>query len=313
MSVQIVILEGKETNPGDLSWDPIRALGEVMVYEGTKPSDILTRARSAEVIVTNKLRITAKELAGLPKLRLISQLATGTDNIDLEAAKAKGIEIKNTVGYGTRAVAQHTWALILELTNHVGVHDIHIHEGGWTQKNNWTYSLNTPLELADKTLGIVGFGQIGQAVHRIAKAFGMKVLVCSRHGSAEHYPDVQFAPVEVLFEQSDFITLHTPLTLENQGFVDAELISRMKPEAYLINTARGALINELDLRKALLSRQIAGAALDVLAQEPPTDNHPLVGLANCILTPHIAWTAIEARKRIIEITAENIRMYLEQR
>jgi glycerate dehydrogenase len=310
MTRKIVVLEGHETNSGDLSWSPISDLGVFQLYGETSKHQLIERIADAEIIITNKLKIDDSIFSKTPHLELICQLATGTDNIDHEAAKRYGVTIKNAANYSTAAVAQHTLALILEFSNHVGIHNMDVHNHGWKKNGHWSYWLKPSFELAGKTLGIYGYGQIGKRVAALGQSLGMKILICSEHGQSKDYPDKSFTDLDKLFSESDFITLHKPLSKKNHQIINADLLAKMKSTAYLINTARGGLINEHDLRNVLLHNKIAGAALDVLTQEPPSDNHPLLGLANCIITPHIAWTPKETRARLIDITANNIKEYL---
>jgi len=313
MNTNIVVLEGFETNPGDLSWSPIADLGNFQLYDQTSQDQLAERITQANIIITNKLKIDESVIQCAPNLKLICQLATGIDNIDTIAAKKHGVIVKNAPNYSTSAVAQHTFSLILELANHICIHNTDVANHGWSKNGHWSYWLKPSFELEGKILGIYGFGQIGKKVKEIAECFGMKTLICSDHGHASQYPNTKFVELETLFSESDIVTLHKPLNDNNQGIINARLTNIMKPSAYLINTARGGLINEADLRASLLNNKIAGAALDVLSQEPPEKNHLLLGLANCIITPHIAWTPTETRKRLIDITANNIKDYLNLR
>jgi glycerate dehydrogenase len=310
--VKIVILEAFHTNPGDQSWEAIEALGDVTIYEKTLQEQVLERALEADILVTNKVLITDELLSHLPQLKLIHQLATGTDNIDKDAAKARGIEVNNAVGYSTHAVAQHAFALMLHLTSHVAIHNSEVKEGGWTKSGDWCHMIKTPRKLSGKTLGIVGFGKIAQAVAKIGLAFGMEIMVVSKHATQSQYPEVKIVDLPQLAKNSDFVSLHSPLTPESKGIINTDFLSQMKPTAFLINTARGGLIMEDDLTEALKSKTIAGAGLDVLANEPPKADNPLLALSNCIITPHIAWTSFEARKRLIEIVANNIKNFIEK-
>ncbi|MFY0598646.1 MAG: D-2-hydroxyacid dehydrogenase [Cyclobacteriaceae bacterium] len=309
--MRIVILEAFHSNPGDQSWSEIEALGELTVYERTSQEQLVERAIEADVLVTNKLRITKDVIHSLPKLKLIHQLATGTDNIDIEAAKARGVEVRNAVGYSTKAVAQHVFSLILELSNHVSVHNTDVKSGGWSDSGDWCHMIKTPFELEGKTLGIIGFGQIGQAVSNLGLAFGMRILVNSKHATPERYKDVSIVSQDKLIEESDFISIHAPLSSQNMGMVDESFLNKMKTSAFLINTARGGHIVETDLYKALKNKEIAGAGLDVMLNEPPQKELNLLSLDNCIITPHIAWTAIESRRRLISIVAGNIKSFID--
>lgn len=307
--IKIVVLDGFTLNSGDLSWEPLLQRGEVTIYDRTGDADILERCRGAAIVVTNKVPLTGAVIQQLPELQLISVLATGYNVIDVEAAKKGGVVVCNVPAYGTASVAQHTFALLLELTNHVGLHAQSVTAGKWERSPDFAYTKKPVMELEEKTLGIVGFGNIGQQTARIGVALGMKILYNSR---TKKDTDLgTFTDLKTLFAQSDVVSLHCPLTPENKGFVNKELLSVMKPSVYLINTARGTLINEPDLADALNKGVITGAALDVLSVEPPEAGNPLLRAKNCILTPHIAWISIEARRRIMEITAQNMESFLK--
>jgi len=307
---KIVVLDGYTLNPGDLSWQALKALGDVVIFERSSRAETLERAQDADIILTNKTIIDAEILEQLPKLRCICVLATGFNNINTEAASANSIPVCNVAGYSTTAVAQHVFALLLELTNRVGDHDQDVQAGGWAKNRDFSYTLSPIPELAGKTMGIYGFGRIGQQVAKIALAFGMKVLAKHKHPKRDAMPGVEFVDIKTLFAQSDVVTLHAPLTDKNAGVVNNDLLAGMKSTAYLINTARGGLINEPDLKEALEKNVIAGAALDVLSQEPPRNDHPLIGLHNCIITPHIAWASVEARQRLMDETIKNVEAFL---
>lgn len=302
-SVKIVITDGYTLNPGDLSWDDIHALGEVVYYDRTPLEQTTDRCKDADVILTNKTLITKEVIDAATKLKVIAVTATGYNVVDVAAARARNIPVCNVPEYGTYSVAQHTWALLLELTNHVGVNAQSVSRGGWSASADFSYSKQPLVELSGKTFGIVGMGRIGQQVAIIAQAMGMHVLYYSRQPKQNWPSGVSLTE---LFEQSDVISLHCPQTPDNLEFVNASLLSIMKRTAYLINTSRGLLINETDLADALIQNKIAGAALDVLSKEPPSVNHPLIGLSNCIVTPHNAWLSKEARSRIMAMTFDNI-------
>ena len=308
--MNIVILEAFHSNPGDQSWMAIENLGDLTIYERTTQEQLIERAKNADILITNKLLVTEETLKQLPRLKLIHQLATGTDNIDKEAAEAQEVKVMNAVGYSTNSVSQHVLALMLALHNHVALHNEEVHAGGWTRSGDWCHTIKSPHELAGKKLGIVGFGKIGQAVADLGLAFGMEVLVTSNHATSDQYPKIQLVSLEELAQQSDFISLHAPLTSNNKGMIDQSFFSFTKPTAFIINTARGGLIVEHDLSIALKTGKLAGAGLDVLCDEPPKADNPLLGLENCIITPHIAWTSFEARKRLIEIVAKNISAFI---
>jgi glycerate dehydrogenase len=307
---KIVVLDGYTLNPGDLSWQPLKDIGDTIVFEHSTRAETLERAINADIILTNKAIIDADMLKQLPQLRCICVLATGFNNIDTEAASAKNIPVCNVAGYSTTAVAQHVFALLFELTNRVGAHNQDVQTGGWAKNRDFSYTLSPIPELAGKTIGIYGFGRIGQQVARIAQAFGMKVLAKHKHPERDAMPGVEFVDMETLFAQSDVVTLHAPLTEKNAGVVNYDLLASMKATAYLINTARGGLINEEDLKEALEKNVIAGAGLDVLSQEPPSKAHPLIGLSNCVITPHIAWASVEARQKLMDETVKNVEAFL---
>lgn len=301
--LKIVITDGYTLNPGDLSWQGIESLGEVTYYDRTHADEVIERCKEATVIVTNKTPITRDVIFQSSQLKMIAVTATGYNVVDIQAARARNIPVCNVPEYGTHSVAQHTWALILELTNHAGVNGASVRQGEWSSSPDFCYSKKPLVELLNKTMGIVGLGRIGQQVATIAQAMGMKVMYYSRTAKSGWPNCVSLAE---LFAQSDVISLHCPQTAENIGFVNKELLERMKPTAYLINTSRGALIDEESLANALQQNKLAGAALDVLSKEPPSASNPLINLSNCIITPHVAWLSKEARTRIMQTTVDNI-------
>ncbi len=306
MNEVIVITDGYTLNPGDLSWDGIARLGTIQYFDHTPGKEVPDRCRNASVIVTNKTPVTAETIGSAKNLRLISVTATGYNIVDIAAAKKRGITVCNVPGYGTDSVAQHTFALLLELTNHVGANARSVREGEWSRSRDFCYSKGPLMELAGKTMGIVGYGDIGQKVGELARAFGMQV-VYSRSPASK---DPNSIPLEELFAVSDVVSLHCPLTAENKEFVSLSILRRMKPTAFLINTARGQLIREEDLATALKDRLIAGAAVDVLSTEPPSPQNPLLQAPSCIITPHNAWLSFEARDRIMKVTTKNIAAFL---
>jgi glycerate dehydrogenase len=307
--LNIVVLDGFTLNSGDLSWEPLASLGALAIHDRTPEKEVVERSRDAAVVVTNKVPLTKATLQQLPQLKFISVLATGYNIVDIEAARAQGVPVSNVPAYGTASVAQHTFALLLELTNHVGLHAQSVAAGEWQRSPDFAYTKKPMMELEGKTLGVVGFGHIGQQTGRIGAALGMKILYNSR--SEKNIDWATFADMNTLFAESDAISLHCPLTPENKGFVNKVLLSLMKPSAFLINTARGPLIQEQDLADVLNEGAIAGAALDVLSIEPPQETNPLLKARNCIITPHIAWISLEARQRIMTVTAQNIANFLE--
>lgn len=307
---RIVILDGYTMNPGDNPWDPLEALGDLTVHDITSRDQIVERAREADIVLTNKVVMDRDILDQLPNLKFISILATGFNVVDIHAARENGVPVSNVPEYSTQSVAQFTFAMILEFCHHIQRHSDAVMEERWVRSEQFSF-WDTPLiELAGRTLGIVGFGRIGQATARLGHAFGMKILANSRSRSQQTDFPFQWATVEEIFANADFVSLHCPLTEENAGMVDAALLQRMKPTAHLVNTARGALIVEEDLANALRKGEIAGAALDVITREPMAPNSPLLGVPNLLVTPHIAWATLAARQNLMKATAENLRAFL---
>ncbi|MGD9781662.1 MAG: D-2-hydroxyacid dehydrogenase [Kiritimatiellia bacterium] len=310
---RLVILDAFATNPGDLSWAPIEALADCSVHDRTAPADVLARTGDADAVMLNKAVLSAATIAQAPNLKYVGILATGWNTIDLAAAKARGLVVTNVPGYSTDSVAQHAFALLLELTNQVGLHSADARSGGWAGNPDYCYRLTPQIELAGLVLGIVGFGQIGRAVARIGRAFGMRVLAHRRDLSAPPPDGVEYVSLDRLFSDSDAVSLHCPLSPETAGLVDARRLAQMKPTAFLINTSRGPLVVERDLADALREHRIAGAAVDVLSTEPPAPDNPLLSAPRCFVTPHIAWATAAARKRLIDIAADNLRAFLAGR
>ena len=302
---KIIILDGFVANPGDLSWEPLAQLGELTVHEYTAPQDVIARIGDAPIILTNKTVISAETMAACPNLRYIGVLATGYNVVDVAEAKKRGIVVTNVPAYSTPTVAQLTMALLLEIALHVGHHSRVVHEGKWSACRDfafWDYPL---MELQGKTIGIVGYGSIGKEVAKVAQAFGMKVLAYSRHGAEDFHTEL-----DELYAKADIVSLHCPLTAENTGMINRDTIAKMKDGVIILNTARGGLINEADLREALLSGKVYAAASDVTCREPINADSPLLGLDNMIITPHIAWAATEARQRLLSVAIDNVRQYL---
>ena len=302
--MKIVILDGYGLNPGDLSWEAFEALGEVTLYDYTAPEQAAERMRGAEAVITNKTVLTKELIAGCETLRYIGVLATGYNVVDLQAAAERGIPVTNVPAYSTDAVAQHVFALLLELTNRVGHHNAAVQEGRWQRNRDfcfWDYPL---MELKGKTMGIIGLGQIGRATAALARAFGMEVIAASGHATEDFV-----VTMDELLRRSDVISLHCPLRADNAGLIGRKTIAKMKDGVILINTARGPLVDEAALREALLSGKVGGAAVDVLATEPPREGSLLTGLSNCIITPHIAWASKEARGRLMAIAAGNLQAF----
>ncbi len=305
--MKIVILDGHALNPGDLSWDFLNEFGTVTYYDCTRgEQDTIARIGDAEIILLNKTAITETVLAACPNLKLICILATGYNVVDCDAAARRNIPVCNVPGYGTAAVAQFTIGLLLEICNHIGMHNESVHLGSWTNCPDFCYWLTPQMELAGKTMGIIGYGSIGQAVAKIAKAFGMNVLAYSRTQRAGH----AYVDLDTLLQHSDVISLHCPLFPETKGLINADAISKMKDGAILINTARGPLIDEAAVAAALQSGKLRAAAMDVVAEEPIRADSPLLQAPNCIITPHMAWAPIESRQRILDAAAEHIRNYI---
>jgi glycerate dehydrogenase len=303
------VLDSYTFDPGDNPWTEIAELGTLDVHERSEGSQIVERARGADIVLTNKTPLSAESLAALPSLRGICVLATGVNVVDVAAATARSIPVCNIPAYSTASTAQHTIALLLELTNQVGLHDRAVHDGAWVRSADFSITLTPLTELDGLTLGVVGFGAIGRRVAEIARALGMRVVAAGQ--PREHDPEwLERQPLDDLFAAVDVLTLHCPLSEQTRGLVDAQRLARMRPSALLINAGRGPLVNEADLASALERGVIAGAALDVLSQEPPAADNPLLGAPRCIITPHNAWASLAARRRAMQIAAENVRSIL---
>jgi glycerate dehydrogenase len=307
--MNICVLDGFTLNPGDLSWDALRQLGPAEIHDRTPLVEIIARAANAEIVLTNKVPLSRETIAALPKLKYIGVLATGTNVVDLAAARERNIPVTNIPAYGTRAVAQATMALLLELTNRIGPQAQRVREGAWSRATDWCF-WDAPLtELAGLTMGIVGFGRIGAAVGDIAHALGMNIIAFSPSQKTAP-PFVTFVGLETLFRTSDVLSLHCPLTPLTQKLINTERLAWMKRTAFLLNTSRGPLIDEAALAAALNYDRLAGAGLDVLSTEPPPPNNPLLQAKNCIITPHNAWGTHAARSRLMNIAVENIHAFL---
>ncbi|MCX5966380.1 MAG: D-2-hydroxyacid dehydrogenase [Cyanobacteria bacterium] len=304
---QLVVLDGYTSNPGDLDWEPLERLGELTIHARTAPEQVAARIAKADVVLTNKTRLDAASLAAAPGLRGVAVLATGFDVVDALAARRLGLPVCNVPEYGTMSVAQAVFALLLELTNHTGALAASVRQGRWSAGPDFCYWDRPLVELAGQTLGVVGMGRIGTAVARIGEAFGMRVL------SHRRRPDPASVHLDQLLQESDVVSLHCPLTPATRGLIDTAHLRRMKPGALLINTGRGALINEVDLAEALASGQLGGAGLDVLSLEPPQADHPLLNAPNCLITPHVAWATRQARQRLIAVSARNVAAILAGR
>lgn len=308
--MKIVILDGYTINPGDLTWEGLEALGELTVYDRTPAEEVADRCQGAQLVLTNKAKVSADAIKKLPDLKYIGELATGYDNIDIKEAALRNIPVCNVPGYSTMSVAQLTWALILELVCKTGQRSAEVHSGAWVSSKDFCFGHAGLFELQGKKLGLIGLGQIGSAVAAIGQAFGMEIIANVRNPKKYTMPGVRFVSREECFREGDIVSLHSPLTDETRQMVNAGLLSTMKTSAMLINTARGALINEKDLADALNNDRIAGAALDVLSTEPPLKDNPVSAAKNCIITPHIAWATIEARQRLLGESIENIKAFL---
>ncbi len=303
--MKIVVLDGFTNNPGDISWAPIEAVGGLVVHDRSAPDEIVSRAAGADVLLTNKAVVGRGAIESLPDLKYIGVLATGYNCVDTAAARERGIPVCNVPEYSTPNVVQATFALLLELTNHVGHHAQTVRAGRWSACPDFCYWDGDLVELAGLTLGIVGYGRIGQGVAAVGRAFGMKILAHRRTPG----DDPECVDLETLLRTSDVVSLHCPLTPDTKELIDARRIGLMKPSAFLLNTSRGALVNEADLAAALNAGRLAGAGLDVLTVEPPPASNPLLAAKNCIITPHVAWATRNARRRLLEITAGNLRAF----
>lgn len=306
--MKIVVLDGFAVNPGDLSWDFLQVFGDVEVYDNSSSQEVRPRLRDADVVLSNRAPIDRETIAAAPRLRLIQTLGTGFDMIDLAAAKEHGVQVCNVPGYAADAVAQHVFALLLALTSNVQAFDAQAHAGQWSGLGGFDYRAVPMTGLAGKTMGIVGFGAIGQKVAQIAQAFGMQVCVHTRSAVAQD--GVKLVSFPELLACSDAVSLHCPLNAQTRGLMDANAFSAMKRTAYLINTARGALVDERALADALNRGEIAGAGLDVLCNEPPDPNGVLFHAKNCLITPHVAWASVDARRMLLSIVEENVRAFL---
>lgn len=308
--MKIVVLDGYALNPGDLSWECFREFGDITIYDRTPEELICQRIGDAEIVLLNKTPITKETLAACPGIQLICVLATGYNVVDCAAAAKRNIPVCNVPAYGTDSVAQFTFALLLELCHRVGLHSDSVHKGDWCRSTDFCYWLTPQMELAGKTLGIIGFGRIGRAVGKIAKAFGMRVLAFNRSRCAEGEAIGQYVELDTLLKESDVVSLHCPLTEQTQNIISAAALETMKDGAILLNTARGPLIDEEAVADALRCGKLRGFAADVVCAEPMPENNPLLGMPNCILTPHMAWAPIESRQRIMDCTVRSVQAFL---
>lgn len=307
--MKIVVLDGHTLNPGDLSWAALQALGDCEIHDRTPPEQVAGRCADADVVVTNKALLPREVIAALPKLRFIAVTATGFNVVDAAAARERGISVSNVPLYGTRAVAQFTIGMLLELCHRIGAHSDSVRAGDWVKSADWCYSRHPLLELDGLIFGIVGWGRIGQATADIARAMGMKIIAASRTPKPPR-DGVEFVDTDTLFRRADVVSLHCPLTPETKNLVNAERLALMKPTAFLLNTSRGPLLDEAAVADALNAGRIAGAGLDVLSSEPPKADNPLLTAKNCLITPHQAWAAKAARARLMETTVANVKAFL---
>ena len=313
MTERIVVLDGYTLNPGDIDWNSLKALGDLKIHDRTSEGLILERAKGATCLLTNKTPLSRESLAALPELKYIGVLATGYNVVDTEAAAERDIPVTNVPTYGTDSVAQHVAAMLLNYARGITVHSQAVNNGEWTSNDDWCFTKQPMFELCGKTLGVVGIGRIGLAVARVGAALGMKLIAYDLYfPNAEKLGGLEVEQVELddLFARADAITLHCPLTAENEHLVNAQRLKLMKPTALVINTARGPLVDNQALADALHAGQLGGAALDVLDVEPPPSDNPLLSAPNCVVTPHIAWYAREARARLMEVAADNLREFL---
>ncbi|MEN8192546.1 MAG: D-2-hydroxyacid dehydrogenase [Bacteroidota bacterium] len=308
--MNIVVLDGYTLNPGDLSWEELHDIGETTIYERTKYDEIIERAENAEIILTNKTVLTKDVLNQLPNLKYIGVLATGFNVVDIEKAAEKNIVVTNVPSYSTKSVAQMVFAMILELTLNVGLHSNSVKKGDWSSNPDFSYWKKPLIELHNLTLGIIGYGQIGNEVAKLANSFGMEILVYNRSVVNEPEEYIKQKSLTNILELSDIVTLHLPLNDQSENMVTLKELSKMKNSAFLINTSRGPIVNENDLANALNSDMIAGAGLDVLSTEPPSVDNPLLNAKNCFITPHIAWATQASRQRLMSIAVENVKAFV---
>ncbi|MBQ1675096.1 MAG: D-2-hydroxyacid dehydrogenase [Oscillospiraceae bacterium] len=311
--MRIIVLDGYTENPGDLSWEGLEKLGELTVYDRTAYAEdplIAQRIGEAEIVVTNKTPVSRTTLERCPNVKLIAVLATGYNVVDCAAARERGIPVVNVPAYGTASVSQYSIALLLELCHHIGHHSDTVHAGRWAGGADWCYWDYPMVELAGKTMGIIGFGRIGRAEGAIARALGMEVLAVDPYPTDEGRAIGTYVELNELLERSDVVSLHCNLTPENTGLINRDTIAKMKPGALLINNARGQLLHEADVAEALNSGKLGGAAVDVVSTEPIRPDNPLLKAKNCLITPHISWAARESRRRIMDATVENVKAFL---
>lgn len=309
--MEIVILDGYTENPGDLSWEGFEKLGRLKVYDRTDPADVIKRIGKAEAVITNKTPITAATLEACPQIKYIGVLATGYNVVDVAAAKVRGIPVTNIPTYGTDAVGQFAIALLLEICHHIGYHSEAVHKGKWENNKDWCFWDYPLIELAEKTMGIIGFGRIGRTTGRIAQALGMKVLAYDEYPNPSFENEsCKYTDLDTLLAQSDVIALHCPLFPSTEGIINKATIAKMKDGVIIINNSRGPLIVEEDLAQALINRKVYAAGLDVVSTEPILGNNPLLNAPNCLITPHISWASRESRQRLMNIAVSNLQAFL---
>ena len=309
--MKIIVLDAFAMNPGDLSWEQLKNIGDLDIYDRSLPEESIKRVADAEIILTNKAFVNKDIMEAAPNLKYIGVMATGYNVVDITEAHKRNIVVTNVPAYSTASVAQLTFAFILELANHTALYAQSVKNGDWVRSKDFSYHLKPIMELQNKTLGIIGFGQIGQNVAKIALAFGMKVISSHKHPERDKMEGVSFVDEKTCFSEADIVSLHCPLNQDNFEFVNKELIASMKRKAFLINTSRGGLVNENDLAEALNHEIIAGAALDVLSTEPPSADNPLLHAKNCLINPHIAWATFESRNRLMDVVVNNIGAFLK--
>ncbi len=309
--MKIVILDAYAENPGDLSWDGIKALGDVDIYDRTAPGDVLPRCAGADIVITNKTVLGADALSHMDALRFVALMSTGTNVVDTAYLRGRGIPVSNIPAYSTDGVSQLVFSFILEFADNVALHSASVRAGEWSACPDFCYWVKPLTELTGKTIAVIGCGLIGSRVVGTAKAFGMIPLGVTAHPERHADLGIEFASLDDALARADFVTIHTPLTPDTACMVDAAFISKMKRGAYLINTSRGGVVDEKALADALNSGRIAGAGLDVLSKEPPEENCPLLGAKNCLITPHVAWAAFETRQRLMEILTRNVKAFID--
>ena len=309
--MKIVVLDAFAMNPGDLSWEQLKNIGDTEIYDRSLPEESIKRVADAEIILTNKALVNKDIMEAAPNLKYIGVMATGYNVVDITEAHKRNIVVTNVPAYSTASVAQLTFAFILDLSNHTALYAQSVKNGDWVKSKDFSYHLKPIMELHNKTLGIIGFGQIGQNVATIALAFGMKVISSHKHPERDKMEGVSFVDEKTCFSEADIVSLHCPLNKDNFEFVNKELLASMKRKAFLINTSRGGLVNENDLAEALNHEIISGAALDVLSTEPPSADNPLLHAKNCLINPHIAWATFESRNRLMDVVVNNIGAFLK--